>query len=175
MELQRRQLFHDENYHKEISRLPVKERLQHMALHISKYFSKFVEEFLGERACSTEWVDAFIICVSTINTLNRKLAEVWELSHIDVASDRLWGDLEKNYEIPDEHTLLVELAKCNQVFSAACEKIDHLEAYDFRVEIINSVSKFAALVALKLNKEGDVFERVDQRLSQVKSKSIFHN
>src|ERR1700744_5090150 len=77
-ELQIEQHHHDENYHREIARLSMHQRLNHMALHFAKYAGKIAcAENLTEVA--PVYVDTLIIALSTANILN---VEIWDhLAH----------------------------------------------------------------------------------------------
>src|ERR1700692_2758213 len=74
-ELEVEQHHHDETYHREIARLSLHHRLNHMALHFSKYVGKLAAA-RDSAAMTSTFVDTFIIAMSTANILNVKL---WDL------------------------------------------------------------------------------------------------
>lgn len=173
--IQRNQHNHDEIYHKEIARLPVSERLQHMALHISKYFSQFVEESQGRYSCDKEWKDSFIISTSICNILNTKISDLWGLTDKDVMASDL-RDYIKSYISNDmgESSELCMLSDINYELSNACEKIDHLEDYAYRPNISWAASRLAAYSAEKVMKKGDLYDEITSRLMETKRKNIMH-
>jgi len=78
-ELQVEQHHHDENYHREIARLSLHQRLNHMALHFAKYAGK-VAATTDPDGLTRVYVDVLIIALSTANILNIKL---WDLLEPD--------------------------------------------------------------------------------------------
>ncbi len=73
--LQVAQLRHDEFYHREITRLTVHARLNHMALHFAKYVGQLAGAIeVNDRALIRRTItDAFVIALSSANTLNLSL------------------------------------------------------------------------------------------------------
>src|SRR5438128_2686877 len=73
--LQVAQLKHDEFYHREIARLTVHARLNHMALHFAKYVGHLASaiEANDQRLIRRTITDAFVITLSSANTLNLSL------------------------------------------------------------------------------------------------------
>src|SRR5690348_13763017 len=74
-ELQVEQHQHDETYHREIARLSLHQRLNHMALHFAKYTGKVAAAPTIEVATPV-FVDTLVIALSTANVLN---VELWDL------------------------------------------------------------------------------------------------
>lgn len=152
------QFEHDEKYHREISRLSVQDRLRHMALHFAKYAGRLQDDPADQVVRQTA-VDTLIIAISCANILNRRVSEISNLGTDDVEFDAF------------AKTLSVAAGK----MAAACERIDHLEDFPFRVAIREQVdvilsAAFAFVSHLQLN---PVLE-METRLAGVKSKSIFH-
>src|SRR5437870_3927471 len=76
--LQLEQFRHDETYHREITRLTVHQRLNHMALHFAKYVGLIASEAhqnSDEQRLNRAIIDGFIIGLSTANVLNLKLSD----------------------------------------------------------------------------------------------------
>ncbi|MEZ5947035.1 MAG: hypothetical protein R3C04_09350 [Hyphomonas sp.] len=173
--IQKQQLHHDENYHREIARLPMPHRLQHMALHISKYFARLVAGELDDQARLRLWTDAFIISVSTCNILNRKLEDIWGVNSSSMSASELAGWIDRAFSADDLPSGRIRrFAECTEQMANACEKMDHIEEFSYRSAISASVGGIAGEAAAEIQKCGDLFEVVTSRLDGVKSKSIFH-
>ena len=174
--IQKLQLDHDEFYHREIARLPIGSRLQHMALHISKYFSRIVMESTRSDVQPKAWIDTFIISTSTCNILNVRLYDLWS-SISPIYDDH--QTLESWIQILEQETLksgceLSILASANLEFSNAAEKIDHIESYDYRKFIAMSVKLLSVISAAKIVRNQNLRETVLIRLNETKIKNIFH-
>lgn len=160
--LQLEQFKHDEVYHREITRLPLQQRLRHMALHFAKYSGNLVEARVrGENvAIQRIATDVFIIGMSTANALNFRLAA--ELS-------------EKGESEFTLSQFATNLAVNAGRMAAACEKLDHVEEFPFRSEMrratINLVASAAGFVAME---RLDLVQLVRFRLKPVKEKFIYH-
>lgn len=157
--LQWEQFQHDEKYHREIARLTVQDRLKHMALHIAKYAGGLAEVGDDSDRAARLATDTFIIAMSTANILNVRLAD-----RLD-EFDRPRGEV-------SFATVVVILAGR---MAAACEKMDHLEAYPFRERITEAVLQLLAECLAWLDGLGfDWLMLVDRRLQSAKEKSIFY-
>lgn len=169
--IQRQQFMHDENFHREIARLSVANRLKHMALHISKYFSRIVLAGDDTEKSGQPWLDTFIISTSIANILNVRLSDIWKVeSELRTSHLRRWiaEKCESNERLIDR------LAFANDRLSSACEKIDHLESHDYRAEITAVAGTLSLLAANEIfSRHGDFSSPVAERLKQVKRKSIF--
>src|SRR5260221_5150544 len=78
--LQWSQLKHDELYHKEITLLPVADRMKHFALHMAKYLGYFAEAMDSDSdRFERTLVDAFIIALAAANTLSLDLGKVLQV------------------------------------------------------------------------------------------------
>jgi hypothetical protein len=176
-ELQVEQHHHDEAYHREIARLPLHHRLNHMALHFAKYVGK-IAAANDEEALQAVYTDVLIIGLSVANILN---IELWDfLDHKDRDFPGLlpFGrDLANHLEqvLKDRQKLLRETAMAAGRIAAACEKIDHLEDVSFRAEIIGGIRQLATLSIAFLAEHGaDPSDAVRNRLSGVKQRSKLH-
>jgi hypothetical protein len=156
--LQVAQFSHDERFHREISRLSVQDRLKHMTLHFAKYAGELLSDE-SKRDPREVLVDTFIIAISTANILGL--------------------DLEKfDLEDPVEGSLpfATRLSVATGRLAAACEKLDHLEAFPFRETIADGV-----IVIIRSSKaeaelrQLDIFSAVNKRLDIVKHKSLFYD
>lgn len=158
--IQLEQFRHDERYHREISRLTVKERLTHMALHFAKY-AGYCAEGLDEEGMRRLVTDVFVIGVSTVNSLNLRL---YDLLLADGPPAETEG--------PAFGRLLTIQAGR---MAAACEKLDHLESFSYRETIRDSaVTLVGAALSVARERGWDIEDLVRQRLQPVKEKSIFH-
>lgn len=179
--LQTEQLDHDELFHKEITRLTIHQRLNHMALHFAKYSGKIcncVLNSLNEQILRKTIIDSFIISITCANILNLRISEKLinpSESEYSSLSD-LGYSIAKRLEINTQDSLW--LVKTFPVaageFAKACESIDHLESYKYRESIIDSAVKICSLMItaasyLKI----DLVSEVPLRLNEVKKKSIF--
>ncbi len=183
LKIQIEQLEHDELFHKEITRLNIHQRLNHMALHFSKYSGKVCDCILNhpdKNDLKKTIVDSFIISTTCINTLNILLSDkilVVEETQCNEFS-QLGKNISKKLKINAEDPLWLvktfpivtgELAK-------ACESLDHLEAFVYRESIIDCVVKISSLMlAASYHLKIDLILEVSLRLTEVKKKSIFFN
>lgn len=179
--MQSQQYDHDEFFHKEITRLNIHQRLNHMALHFAKYAGKICDCTLNtqdEQVLKKNIIDSFIISTTCSNILNIRISDklsfsnppmpenLLDLGH-DIANqlgvdtkDSLW--LIKTYPI-----VVGELAK-------ACESVDHLESYPYRETIANCVIRICSLMLVAASHLNiDLTTEVSNRLTGVKEKSIF--
>ena len=178
-QLQLEQFEHDEKYHREIARLSVHHRLNHMALHFAKYAGKLIE-FKGEpKEVEKTVTDTFIIALSCANILNFKIWDKIRPQGYMAAEDleELGWQLQTAVEVvpEDTDTLIRQVTVAAGRMAAACEKVDHLEPYPFRETIEQSVASLAtsAIVVAVLRSWG-LAGLVRNRLSFVKEKSILH-
>lgn len=153
------QFGHDEKYHREISRLPLQERLIHMALHFAKYAGRLQEDG-SEPAFKRVATDALIIAISSANTLN-----------IDLTSKLLGGE---RSNAPRE-VFTKRLAIAAGRMAGACERLDHLEDFPFRPAIAAEVLSILSACLDLFDAEGwSPTKEMEERLAPIKAKSIFH-
>lgn len=158
--IQLEQFRHDESYHREITRLTVKERLTHMALHFAKY-AGYIADGLDESGMRRLIADVFVIGVSTANSLNMRLYDrlVEEGPNADV----------------DDVAFARQLTIHAGRMAAACEKLDHLESFPYRDAIQNAtIAITSAALSVARHRGWDIGELVRDRLQPVKEKSIFY-
>jgi hypothetical protein len=158
LELQREQFEHDERFHREILRLNIHARLNHMALHFCKYTSQIAtvcgskDAHLRERTI----VDSFIICLSTANILNLDLSEAMR-TNSEGYDIRDFGLRLAERRYPsiklDDNWLLCAYAVETGKMARACEKIDHLEPFPFREKITEALIGLCeiSLIAASIN------------------------
>jgi hypothetical protein len=179
-ELQLEQFRHDETYHREIARLSVQHRLNHMVLHLSKYLGLFANNTdVDEQRLNRAIIDSIIIGLSTANILNLRLA------------DRLIGPNERPLGLSDlcmhfaaqmggadsldRDFLVKRTAIAVGRMAKGCESVDHLESFPFREAITDGlIDALRVLLATAAARGVDVSTSVRARLGGVKSKSIFH-
>ena len=152
------QFEHDEKYHREISRLPVQDRLRHMALHFAKYAGRLQEGPTGPdfKRIAT---DTLIIAISCANILNIDLSK---------KVPRLGGG-------GSPAAFAKRLAISAGRMAAACERLDHLEDFPFRLALAEEVLIIlAASLDLFADEGWQLVREMKERLAPIKSKSIFH-
>jgi hypothetical protein len=175
--LQVEQHQHDEIYHREIARLSLHQRLNHMALHFAKYTGK-IAVAKDSTTLSAVYVDVLIIALSTANVVNVELFDLLERDGREFAglptfARSLAADMQS--VIGDRHVLLRETAVAAGRMAAACEKIDHLEEISFRAEIGNSIAQFGSIALAVLSLHGiDPVQAVRDRLGGVKERLKLH-
>lgn len=156
--LQWQQFEHDEKYHREIARLTVQDRLKHMALHFAKYAGNLAA-VPDDQTVKRLVTDIVVIAVSSANVLNLRLSDRHNSLRAQVASP----DLAKGITIAAGR------------MAAACEKMDHLEAFPFRERISEAVLELLSQALCYADARGwSVEEMVIARLQPVKEKSIFY-
>jgi hypothetical protein len=160
-ELQWEQHQHDEQYHREIVRLTVHERWKHMALHFAKYAGNLIGSIDDNDRLQRAVVDTFIIALSTSNTLNIRASDLISRSNLAVVTGQEFFD-----------SLVISAGR----MAAACEKLDHIEAVDFRGEVTGAISDLiAATVTVAASKRWPLDQLVRARLGAVKKKWIHHD
>lgn len=168
-QLQWNQFQHDENYHREIARLPMSERIKHLVLHLAKYGGGLAESIEAENheEAKRSIVDAFIISMSLANVLNIKLDEkfspedLWKCS--SPQPNQQYGFL--------THYMIAVGRACKAV-----ESLDHVELYPSREKLNNAAVECVRLTASECLIRGiDISNCVYQRLSDIKLKNIFHH
>ena len=176
-ELQVEQHRHDETYHREIARLTVHHRLNHMALHFAKYAGK-VAAAADVDQMTAVYVDVLIIALSTANILNEELWELIESEKKDFPNLSAWATnwvIRSGIHVYDTVILLTETVRAAGRMAAACEKIDHLEDVPFRMETKASVGRLSALsIAFLVSQDIDPISAVHERLHSVKKRLKLH-
>jgi hypothetical protein len=176
-ELQVEQHHHDEKYHREIARLPIHQRLNHMALHFAKYAGK-IAAAVEENEISATCVDILIIALSTSNVLNGELWELLEAGEHEYPGLIAFGlalAQRNDVSVADHNSLLRATVIASGRVAAACEKIDHLEPIAFRTEISVGVGRLGTLALAMLGGRGvDPGNAVRERLAHVKERLKLH-
>lgn len=176
-EMQAEQHHHDEKYHREVARLPLHQRLNHMALHFSKYAGK-VAAASDTDALVAIYTDTLIIAVSSANILN---VELWNLiarkegGFSDLLAFGRAHAVALGDTVSNRHSLLRETAIAAGRVAAACEKIDHLEPISYRSEIGAGIGRLAELATAFIARQGiDPTHAVRKRLADVKQRLVLH-
>ena len=180
-QLQLEQFRHDEIYHREISRLSVHQRLNHMALHFSKYGGQIAEicDSPDNERLQRTITDIFIIGLSSANSVNMRIAdEIRECENESVCDVAELGAVlakKGNVKNFDPVWLLKAMAIWSGRMAKACESIDHLEAFPFNERIKESLIEIfkTALIAASL-RNLDLAKLARSRLAGVKERLIFH-
>jgi hypothetical protein len=176
-ELQVEQHHHDELYHREIARLTLHQRLNHMALHFAKYTGKIAATEEQDSRLRV-YIDVLIIALSTANILNVELWDLVELSKREFIGLQAFGKslaASTCTDVKDHSPLLRETAIASGRMAAACEKIDHLEEIPFREEMRQSIARLTNLSLAYISNHGiDPADAVRQRLREVKQRLKLH-
>jgi len=176
-DLQVEQHHHDENYHREIARLSLHQRLNHMALHFCKYVGKVAAAETIE-ASMPVFVDTLVIALSTANILNIELYDALDGGDHDYAGLPVFGRAlahKLGTSIEGQAELINAMAIPAGKIAAACEKIDHLEDVAYRSEIKGGVACLAAISLALLSTNGaDPADAVRSRLTSVKTRLKLH-
>ncbi|MBX3638912.1 MAG: hypothetical protein KIS65_07290 [Nitrosomonas sp.] len=179
--LQIAQLKHDELFHKEITRLSIHQRLNHMALHFAKYSGKICDCILNnpsEQNLKRVIVDSFVISVTCANILNLRISErliphcEQKFSNLDELGNALIKQL--GIDINDSLWLIKSFPVVTGEFAKACESVDHLESFRYRESMIDSIARICSLMLVAASQlKIDLVSEVPLRLDGVKKKSIF--
>lgn len=176
-ELQVEQHLHDEIYHREIARLSLHHRLNHMALHFAKYAGK-VADSADIAQTVPVLVDTLIIALSSANTLNIELWEQLQVTSADYPGLLPFGRtlaLMLSDEIKDVPALTRAMAISAGRIAAACEKIDHLEEVSFRSEAREALTALAKISLAVLATQGiEPAQVIRDRLGKVKGRLKLH-
>jgi hypothetical protein len=179
--LQTDQLDHDEFFHKEITRLNIHQRLNHMALHFAKYSGNICDCILNnkdEAVLRKNIIDSFIISITCSNTLNicisdklvngerSEISSLEELGHAISVSNKI--NIEDSLWLARTFPVIVgKLAK-------SCESVDHLEQFAYRESISENVVAICSIMIIAASVfKIDLLTEVPARLLDVKKKSIF--
>jgi hypothetical protein len=177
LELQVEQHHHDETYHREIARLSLHQRLNHMALHFAKYTGKIAASS-EPSAITAIYVDVLIIALSTANIVNVELYDLLEKDGQQFPSLIAFGRslaAGMKSDLAEHASLVRKTAITTGRMAAACEKIDHLEEIPFRAEIRDCVASLAALALAFITARGiDPTSAIHDRLDRVKSRLKLH-
>jgi len=177
-QLQLEQFRHDEFYHREIARLTVQHRLNHMVLHLAKYVGVIAREDISDEKLDRVIIDGVIISLSTANILNLKLADRLigkSTAGSSLAAFAAHTAREMRIEHFDRDWLLKRMAAAVGQMAKGCESIDHLEAYPYREAITEALIEVLTLLLVAMAVRGiDPSSAVRHRLMSVKRKSIFH-
>ncbi|MEZ4720291.1 MAG: hypothetical protein R2813_00265 [Flavobacteriales bacterium] len=180
-DLQVAQLKHDELFHKEITRLGIHQRLNHMALHFAKYSGKICDCVLNtpdEQNLKRIIIDSFIISVTCANILNFRISdrlislEEQKFSSLVDLGDDLINRL--GIDMHDPLWLVRVFPVVVGEFAKACESVDHLESFSYRESMIDSAARICSLMLVAASQlKVDLVSEVSLRLDEVKKKSIF--
>jgi hypothetical protein len=175
--MQVEQLRHDELYHKDIVRLPLGDRMKHMALHMSKYGAHLITAAKSDDTALFRHtlVDALIITLASANALNVHIGDNIGASSTPTTSllgVRLSNELGRQGDDPYWTAHHFVIASGN--FAKACESLDHVEGFPFREGMRDAVLTLAKLtLAEAAVRQINIESCVHDRLRQVEEKSIF--
>ncbi|MBW4538980.1 MAG: hypothetical protein KME43_07505 [Myxacorys chilensis ATA2-1-KO14] len=152
---QRLQLRHDKIYHPEILLLRVAERMNHIALHLTKYLGALYSLPNSAVENRKAFIDSFIMVVSASNLLGILLSESLESDEVtDTAETFIKGYIQ----------ILSEIAK-------ACEATDHQEDYPSRRILNRNIrSLFTLLLCEAASRNISILDEASHRLVSVERK-----
>lgn len=180
--IQIQQYEHDEFFHKEITRLNIHQRLNHMVLHFAKYTGKICDAILNthnEQITKKNVIDSFIISTTCANILNVRLSDkVYYINNTDSPNNLIeLGFIianQLNIDVKDSLWLIKTYPAIVGELAKACESIDHLESYLYRETIANCVVRIFSLMLIAASTLNiNIADEVSARLTEVKKKSIF--
>jgi len=154
--LQASQQGHDLQNHFDILALHKMERLKHYGLHFAKYVGRLARGSREPKSPEQTATDAFLVVLSTANTLNQRLSTL---------------DLEQRVGPSD---ILLEFASAAGRFADACEKMDHLE--EFR-ELANVANRDILKVILSLGDHlnVDLVAAITARRRELYERQAYHD
>ena len=166
-ELQLEQQRHDELAHRDILCLPVQDRIKHMVLHYAKYCGHLAAMSVAydERRFVSTLVDTAIISLASANTLGMNLAEAVR------GKDEMAGVR----RAADNHTtsFFVGLARITGTMAKACESMDHLENFNYRGTLEESVTSIALLTfSVAVQNDLDLPALIRARWSRIERKFL---
>lgn len=178
LNLQWKQLRHDENYHKDIWLLTVHNRVNHMTLHFAKYSGQLAQAnyenntALFSKAC----LDSLIIATSLANILNVNLST--ELKSYANQCDSIEGL--SSILMKESNATIDSISRCITIsvgkLAKAAESVDHLESFSFR-EVLSSLTidifKLALAGCFFINKDLSILKEIENRMLMVEKKSMF--
>lgn len=180
--LQWDQLKHDEVYHKDITILPISQRIQHMALHNAKYTSYFFNAVDNGDSMKMEkaLIDAFVITLASANTLRQDIGSDLSTLYTDLLNVNSLYDLGRylaqsfQYDAQDTFFFLRLFIQYNGDLAKACESLDHLEEMSFQKHMSQAnLGLFKAVVMETTNRDIDIVKQYYNRIDQIESRSIF--
>lgn len=159
--LQYYQKDHDLKFHADVWNQFIPERLQHYALHLSKYMGEISDHIIGRssaRDVSEVLLDIMILCTSSANAVNVK-----------IYSDEL-----PKMEKCSLYTGFLYLSSYSGIYCKAVDKALHMEPYNSKMVIIDSVrNMFWVSAKLSGRNLNDIVPSFKERLDQVKQRSVF--
>jgi hypothetical protein len=180
LDLQREQFEHDERFHRDILRLDIHARLNHMALHFCKYTGQFATVFASGDAelRSRTITDSFIISLCSANALDLNLSEKVAPSLGDTVTLHdigifLASRLYPGARLDDAWLLAVHAIHAGKI-ARACEKIDHLEAFPFREELRESAVRLCQIALIGASTHSvDLLSAARERRRDIRLRSPF--
>lgn len=183
IDLQKQQVTHDRHHHHDIYTLPHPLRMNHYALHFSKYVGRLSEEYSNEEArqrhLEKTLADSFIVVLASANTLNLDLQEELE-STFDATSStlsKLAQEFGQKIDPVDNGELqqwwFSEYAGPAGEMSNAMESRDHMEPLNVRGVFENqTVEILAILLTAAGNLSVDLEQLIQGRWTEIEEESI---
>ncbi len=145
-----RQQAHDARYHREIERLTRGPRVQHLALHITKYVGRVAASAgVPAKDLIQTLADCAIICLSACDALGLLSGEIAACLRKGRASAAFPGI--ENLPI---QTLALCLAIPAGALAKACEALDHLERIDYATELREAILSLLAVLLRFCEEQG---------------------
>jgi NTP pyrophosphatase (non-canonical NTP hydrolase) len=182
-ELQKYQLQHDKDHHRDIFTLPYLDRMDHYVLHFSKYVGRLSPgyETSLERRENIEktLADAFIVVLAAANTLNLDLQEQLEtrygqnVGQVCEWTNALSSESESMSEEDVQDWLFMRLATPAGHMSNVMESFDHMErGLDFK-EFDEELIEIAGLILTAAGHiEVSLKDLVEDRWDEIERSSV---
>ena len=177
LNLQWKQLQHDENYHKDIWLLTVHHRINHMTLHFAKYSGQLIEANFNKDSnqFSKTCLDSLIIATSLANILNVNLSVALEGYNPQCKSiNELSKKLLNEFDLTTD-SLSRKIAVLVGKLAKAAESVDHLEKFAFR-EVLSelTIEIFKLVIAgCTITSNISIIDEIEKRMLTVERKSMF--
>lgn len=180
--IQQRQWQHDEGFHQDIHTLSKMERINHYALHFSKYvgrLSRDQPEEEREGQVEKTIADGLIVAFATANTLEldlyTELEETFGESFEEVTE---WADFldntEEDMDVPEvREWLFNRLAMPTGEIANAVESLDHVESMNLREILDEELIQIISFLLVASNQLGlDPVELIEDRWETIEEESI---
>lgn len=182
-ELQRRQKAHDQEYHYDIYTLSYPKRMNHYALHFSKYVGRLSRKYPNSDQRKTQIkktiADCFIVALAAANTLDidlsERLSNKTSVYHADGAGSSAYKPSTAEPVIDEEiqDRLFADLADPAGRISNVMESLDHMEGMDTRGILETEIVNIVTILKDSAEYSGvDLDNLLDERWQEIEDESI---
>jgi hypothetical protein len=183
LDLQYKQLRHDQIYHQDIFVLSTHHKMQHFTLHLNKYGPAMLGADMASDygTVRKKLVDAVIILMSCANAFNMSLEQISQEGMPAQASVGL-GEMTRSatgFSASATHELVCQFIVHAGQMCKAVEALDHIERFNSRESLESSVKAlwFITLQALGVSSSTgvvDVETALRERLLPLEQRHMFH-